>query len=166
MRHTYHPPDEEDFLPKYISQNDIVAELGCGSGFYCKKLVKLAKKVYCVDIDCEALEDAKLSLNTKAVFLCESADKTSIPDAEIDVVLLANSFHDMDNKEEVVREIWRILKDDGRVLVVDWKKEKTEIGPPVNIRFSEEDYVRYFKTFKLTDKFFPSRYHYGLVFVK
>lgn len=72
----------------------------------------------------------------------------------------------MDNKEEVVREIWRILKDDGRVLVVDWKKEKTEIGPPVNIRFSEEDYVRYFKTFKLTDKFFPSRYHYGLVFVK
>jgi protein-L-isoaspartate O-methyltransferase len=49
--------DPEKFLPSII--HGVVAELGCGPGYYCQFLVKYAEKVYCVDRNKELLEIAK-----------------------------------------------------------------------------------------------------------
>ncbi|MCL7412884.1 MAG: hypothetical protein M8353_04600 [ANME-2 cluster archaeon] len=38
-----------------------------------------------------------------------------------------------------LKEVLRILKRDGILAVVDWKKEETPMGPPVEHRFSELD---------------------------
>jgi len=84
----------ESFLPSLLEKGLTIAELGCGTGFYCRYLQKYADKLYCVDSFCPALEEAKKKV-TNAIFLCEDASKTSIPSNTIDVVLLANSFHDI-----------------------------------------------------------------------
>ncbi|TRM72978.1 class I SAM-dependent methyltransferase, partial [Sulfolobus sp. A20-N-F8] len=81
----------------------------------------------------------------------------------VDYILFANSFHDMENKEEIINEVNRILKDDGRVIIIDWKKENTNFGPPVSIRMSEKEYLYWFKGFKIVKRFNPTPYHYGLV---
>ncbi|BCU71021.1 class I SAM-dependent methyltransferase [Stygiolobus caldivivus] len=165
MRFVIHAENPEEFLPRYISPNDIVADLGCGPGYYCKILCKLAKKVYCIDKDCIALSLAKESAPS-ATFLCESAEQTSLESDNVDIVILANSFHDMDKKEDVVKEIERVLKAGGRVIIVDWKKEQTPMGPPVWKRMTEEEYLQFFKGFTLLEKFTPSPYQYGMVLKK
>ena len=159
--------DPESFLPLLLEKGQIIAELGCGNGFYCQYLQKYAEKLYCVDSFCPALEEAKKKVNNpNTAFLCEDASKTSIPSNTVDVVLLANSFHDMKNKDEVVKEIKRILKKGGKVIIIDWKKRNTGFGPPLSVRMSEEEYLNFFKDFKLINKFKPSEYHYGLVLMK
>ncbi|WP_369609398.1 class I SAM-dependent methyltransferase [Sulfurisphaera javensis] len=155
----------ETFLRNILTKGEVIAELGCGTGFYCQFLKEFAAKLYCVDAFCPALEEAKKKAPS-AIFLCEDASKTSIPSESVDVVLFANSFHDMKNKDLVVKEVKRILKKGGRVIIIDWDKRNTRIGPPSWIRMSEEEYIEYFKDFKLIDKFKPSEYQYGLVFIK
>lgn len=155
----------ENYLSKILSKDLVIAELGCGNGFYCQYLKDYASKLYCVDSFCPALEEAKLKAPS-AIFLCEDASHTSIPTNTIDVVLFANSFHDMKNKEEVVNEVKRILKSQGLVIIIDWEKKETRYGPPLWVRMSEEEYLRYFKDFKLVNKFKPSEYQYGLVLMK
>jgi len=155
----------ESYLPSLLERGQTIAELGCGNGFYCQYLQKYADKLYCVDSFCPALEEAKKKV-TNAIFLCEDASKTSIPSNSVDVVLLANSFHDMENKDEVVKEIKRILKKGGKVIIIDWEKKDTGFGPPLYVRMSEEEYLNFFKDFKLINKFKPTNYHYGLVLIK
>ena len=48
------------YLPIVMSDAKVIAELGCGSGFYCKYLQKLAEKLYCVDASAEAVEGFSL----------------------------------------------------------------------------------------------------------
>ncbi len=154
-------PDQ--FLPDALDGAKIIAELGCGAGFYCKYLQKYAEKLYCVDASGEALEEAKKQLsNSNVVFLNEDAAHTSIPSGSIDALLFANSFHDMD-REQVYKEAKRILKPSGRVIIIDWEKKETEFGPPMSIRLSKEDYLEIFNDFKLEKEFTPGMHHYGLV---
>ena len=152
------------YLQEIISKEDTVAELGCGAGFYCQYLKDLAAKVYCVEIDAEAIEEARQNIKAdNVVFLNEDAAHTSIPTGSLDAVLLANSFHDMD-REAVYQEILRILKQNGKVIIIDWEKTETAFGPPIWIRMSKEDYLSIFKDFKLENEFKPGPYHYGLIF--
>lgn len=155
----------ESYLPSLIGKVEVIAELGCGTGFYCKYLQQLSNRLYCVDVFCPSLQEAK-KMTPKAIFLCEDASSTSIPSQAVDVVFLANSFHDMSNKKGVVKEIKRILKKEGKVIIIDWVKEITPIGPPVSIRMSESEYLEFFKDFILLNKFKPTEYHYGLVLMK
>ncbi len=67
------------------------------------------------------------------------------------------------NRSNVYKEILRILKADGIVIIIDWKKEETSFGPPIHIRMSKEDYLDVFKDFKLVKEFVPGPYHYGLL---
>ena len=156
----------DSYLSSLLEKGLTIADLGCGDGFYCQYLQKYANKLYCVDVDCSVLEEAKKKVTiSNAEFLCEDAAKTSIPSESVDVAFLANAFHDMD-KEEVVKEIKRILKKGGKVIIIEWEKKNTFFGPPLFIRISEEEVLNFFKDFKLINKFKPSEHHYGLVLMK
>ena len=148
---------------KYINdlfdrKDNMIVDYGCGTGFYCKYLQRFASKLYCVDIDKEALEEVKKNIQNVITL----TDVSSIPDNSVDVVFFANSFHDME-KEEAVQNVKRILKEDGKVIIIDWKKEQTMFGPPLSIRMSEEDYLKAFSGFKLDRKFDSEQHHYGLI---
>ncbi len=145
----------------------VIAELGCGSGFYSKHLLRRATLLYCVDPNHEYLGILKKHIKSDKMRIHEeSADATTIPDKSVDTVFLANSFHDMQNRRKVVAEINRIIKSDGVIVVIDWKKERSEIGPPYNIRMSDADYSHYFSSFKVRKKFEAGRHHFGIVLVE
>lgn len=153
----------EQQLGGLLKKGEVIAELGCGNGFYCTYLQQFASKLYCVDIDPVAIEEAKSVVKGEnVIFLNEDSAHTSIPENSVDVILLANSFHDM-RKEEVYKEIKRILKKDGRVIIIDWEKVFTPFGPPISIRMSAEDYISIFKDFKVEEKQNLGSYHYRLV---
>lgn len=65
--------------------------------------------------------------------------KIPLPDMSLENVLMVNVFHELDNRKAVVAEIFRILKAGGSLFVVDWKKEETLKGPPVEERADETD---------------------------
>lgn len=130
---------------EYLPEGGTAADLGCGSGRFCSILLRKAAKVYCVDIDEYAINLARENVkDDRATFLVESAESTSIPSSSVDLVIMVNSFHDMDNKAKVAEEVYRILKPGGHVVIIETKPGSWMHGPPPWIRMSPEEVMRYF----------------------
>jgi ubiquinone/menaquinone biosynthesis C-methylase UbiE len=150
----------------------VIVDLGCGSGYYATKLKPFASMLYCIDSSEEMLSVARERVHGKNItFLKEDSSGISLSSYSVDIVFMANSFHDMEDKFGASAEIARILKPNGIIIVIDWKKgskqnAKEHRGPPDSIRMSEAEYLRWFSKFKIKARFEAGTDHFGLVLKK
>ncbi len=124
-------------------------DVACGRGAYCLKaseIVGSAGTVYAVDLWQEGIEQLKASaveenaLNIKA-FVSDAGRHIPVDDQVVDVCLMATVLHDFVEDQiskEVLHEIVRVLKPDGMLAIVEFKKIDGPPGPPVHIRLSPE----------------------------
>jgi len=155
----------------------VVADLGCGSGFYTLPAAKLTGpigKVHAVDI-----LDSKLAVTLssarqqglKNIFVYK-ADLDNpliqIDEATCDLVIVASVIHQVYSKESLIKNIYRILKTGGKLLVVDWKKEASVFGPAMDSRISKEDVEKLMThaSLRKEKEVDADNFHYGIVFTK
>ena len=148
----------------------IAADFGCGSGYFTVLLAQKVKKVYAIDIQKEMLcflEDKMRRLRISNIELRLSKPNEIPLEVEaVDFLLSVNTLHEFDDKARMVKEMKRVVKHGGSLLIVDFKKQETGFGPPVKIRVAREKARRLFEDsgFALSNtKGLP--YHYLLVFV-
>ncbi len=125
---------------RYIRASEGV-DLGAGGGRFSKILSRYIGKLYSVDVSDEAIAAMRRNLAGLENIEIIKVPRDALPfkDSSIGLVFAANSFHDVQTGYE--REISRVLNSDGRFIDLDWKKEETAFGPPVSIRFSENDVI-------------------------
>ncbi len=159
-----------------LGQCSVLVDVGCGPGWFALEAAKKMQPgglVYGVDISEKMLallkERAKAEglTNVQAV-LAEEEDEFPIPTESADVVLIANVYHEVDPASNFLGEIKRILKPGSICMVVDWKKEETPVGPPVDERVDQQDVCEEFYAagFVLAGTCEVGPYHYGLKFYK
>jgi len=116
-----------------IKPGSYVLDYGCGPGTYLIPLSDLTGKsgqIYAFDIHPMAIEmvkktaSAKDLMNVKTIL---SDCDTGLSENSLDVVLLYDVFHDLDNQSEVLRELHRILKADGLLSFSDHHMKDKEI---------------------------------------
>jgi ubiquinone/menaquinone biosynthesis C-methylase UbiE len=119
-------------------------DVGCGSGFFsllAAKKVGKTGKVYAVDTDAEAIE----KLNQKAAekdlknitSKAAEAEKTVFCKGCADFVFYSMVLHDFFDPIKVLKNAGQMLKPEGKLVDLDWKKQDMPFGPPLPIRFSE-----------------------------
>ena len=126
-------------------------DAGCGDGHIAIKLLDEyidSGKVYAVDIYDASIEDMekyKLENNVDNLINIE-ADITQgideIEDRTLDVILMVNVFHGFTASrkvDEAIREFARLIKNDGRIAIMDYKKWDVPKGPPTQVRSSPEE---------------------------
>ena len=154
-----------------VLPNFIVADLGCGSGYFTVALSRMAKKVYAIDIQKEMLsflEDKIRRLKIKNVELVLSKpDEIPLENESVDFLMSINTLHEFGDKDKVIKEMRRVIKRGCNLLIADFKKEKMSFGPPVRIRVAEDKAIKLFEErgFVLS-KADNLQYHYLLVFTK
>ncbi len=158
--------DPRILIPQKLIKNKVVADLGCGAGYYSRYIANYASRLYAVDDNDTMLSKAKEVVRGNNVEFIK-AEITNVPirSGVVDVVLLANVFHDI-RLESAVDEVRRIMSDKGILIIIDWKKEVMEIGPPYELRMDQNDYREYFRGFKTTKEFPAGAYHYGMIMKK
>jgi ABC-2 type transport system ATP-binding protein len=99
-----------------------VLELGCGTGNFTESIVKNAKHVFATDLSDELLEKAKkrLSSISKITFKKENCYNTSFELEKFDTVFMANLIHVIENPSKVLQECFRILKDNGLLIITSF----------------------------------------------
>jgi ubiquinone/menaquinone biosynthesis C-methylase UbiE len=151
-----------------------MADLGSGPGFFTIPMAQITGEkglVYAVDSDQNMVDSlkeniAKSGVNPKVIKIVNSdVCHTGIPKESVDLVLFANVLHEVDNRKAFFQEVKRISKLKAYIVDVDWKKIKTEHGPPLKSRISEDEAKRIlsvsgFTVVKQTD---AGPYHYELV---
>lgn len=86
-------------------------------------------------------------------------------DACADIVFFGIVFHDFIDPNKVLSNAKRMLKSTGRLIDLDWKKEFMRLGPPLQIRFSEEKASSLIEAagFKIDDIKEEGLHHYIIV---
>ena len=99
-----------------------VLELGCGTGYFTESIVKNAKHVFATDLSEELLEKARerLGENEKITFQKENCMNISFTSDKFDTVLMANLIHVIENPFKVLQECYRILKNDGLLIITSF----------------------------------------------
>lgn len=119
-----------------------VADIGAGTGYFSMRLAKVSPglTVYAADIEPKMVEHLthraageKLS-NVTAVLASASGPNLPKP---VDVVLVVDTYHHIGSRAAYFRELKKSLKPDGRIAIVDFRKDSPE-GPPVEFRFTAE----------------------------
>jgi ubiquinone/menaquinone biosynthesis C-methylase UbiE len=156
-----------------------VADLGCGSsGHYIFPAAKMVGKnglVYAVDILKVVLEGINRRIrqdnfkNIKTVWSdLEIFGATKIESGSLDVVMLNNTLYLSHKRAEMLREAVRMLKKEGKLLVVEWKNIFSPFGPPSEERV-QIDLLKNAAAklgLKLEEEFEAGQFHYGLIFTK
>ena len=102
-----------------------VLDYGCGPGSFtiaAAYLVSVSGKVYAVDILPVAIQKVKNEASQKKLTNIETilTDCASgLPDESIDLALLYDILHDLDNPPAILTELHRILKQDGILSISD-----------------------------------------------
>ena len=98
---------------EYFSNKGKCLELGCGIGQYSKRIMEYGYDVTSTDISDIALAEVKkFNSNVKKV---DMREKLPFKDYEFDLVFANLSIHYFDDKttKQLIKEIKRVLKDDG-----------------------------------------------------
>lgn len=151
-----------------------VADLGAGTGYFSRYLsaaVGDTGTVFAVDVEPNLVghlrERAEKEQTPNVVPILASADNPRLPVAVIDIVLVVDTVHHIDHRIDYLRRLQRVLTADGRVVVIDFKKDANiPVGPPIEHRLAREEVVEEFRTagYQLVGEPNILPYQYFLIF--
>ena len=91
-----------------------------------------------------------------------------IDSGTLDLTLLVNNLFLSQDKPQLVREMARLTRPGGRIVVVEWKPVKTPIGPPLDQRLEPAMAREMLSSplIKCYDDFEAGPFHYGMVYLR
>ena len=133
--------DEEERPDTLVNSLEIragatVAEIGCGTGYFTWRLARAVGstgKVYAVDITQDRLDRTAATVaqhQFKVQTVLGTETDSHLPEASLDLVFMANAYHEFSNPEAMLAAARKSLKPAGRLVLVEYAE-----GYP----FSERD---------------------------
>ena len=129
-----------------------VADVGTGVGYmlpFLSKRVGDTGKVYAEDIFDDFLAAAKQRVESaklaNVTFIKGTETDPMLPEGALDIVMVLDVYHHFDYPEKMLAAIFKALKPDGRLVVVEYYK-RTEAMPggraPQHIRLDMPDVIK------------------------
>lgn len=157
-----------------------IADLGAGTGAYSIVLAQRVNaqaggKVFAVEVQKDLLDtiekeakEKKLTTITPVWGDAERSGGTRLRDGSIDIVVIANTLFQIDDKQGIATEAARIAKDGGVLLVVDWTDSFEGMGPHKDAVYTKEQAVELFGThgFDIDREIDAGEHHYGIIMKK
>jgi ubiquinone/menaquinone biosynthesis C-methylase UbiE len=124
--------DQKRFLPFYFSNKAVlnslnprlgssILDVGCGTGILLHKLLQLGKdlNLYGMDIAPEMVRVARAKFGELVEIREGSANSLPYDDNSLDYVTCATSFHHYPDPDNSLREMFRVLKSGGKLIILD-----------------------------------------------
>ncbi|MFA6274160.1 MAG: class I SAM-dependent methyltransferase [Candidatus Paceibacterota bacterium] len=160
-----------------LKEDMIVADLGAGTGFYSIPAAQmvLKGKVYAIEVQDDFLgiirnkvKDAGLDNLNCILGDIEKIGGTKIGDGIVDAVIVSNIISQVKDQDKFVEEIGRILKNRGRVLLIDWSEESPLINSKLKTVITKDKALKIFesKGFIFERDINTEVHHYGMILIK
>lgn len=171
---------QQDVLHKLdVIEGMNVASLGCGNlGYFIIPMAKAVGKngkAYAVDILKSALENVRSKArlegltNFETVWAdLEKVGSCNIPAGSLDVAALINVLFQNKDHASILKEAIRLLKNGGKLIIIDWKKVAAPFGPAVDLRIDPQQVKNIASQLKLNliEETSFGDYFWGLIFKK
>lgn len=155
-----------------------VADFGAGPGHYSIEAAKAVGEdghVYAIEIQKELVskvesraESAGLD-NVNVIWGdLEKSEGSTLKSGLADVVIASNVLFQVKDKEQFLNEAYRVMKDGGRLLLIDWTDSHGGLGPREGHIISEDSARELCEQagFSAQQVLSAGAHHYGIVFTK
>ncbi|MCX2718020.1 class I SAM-dependent methyltransferase [Lentiprolixibacter aurantiacus] len=131
-RDAYQKPEKVLSYLGNISGKKIM-DIGSGSGYFSVKMAKKGARVIAADVNDEfqalikeRIEGEKIeNLTTRKI----PYDSPGLEDNEVDMVLMVNTYHHIENRPEYFAKVKNGLKSRGELVIIDFFDAEIPVGP-------------------------------------
>ncbi len=151
-----------------LRRDEVVADIGAGTGYFTRRFAPLVARVYAVDISAKRLERVAEAGLPNVKIVHADPDDPKLPPQSVDTIFFCNVLHHIAERPAYFEKLARALKPDGRVVNIDFYKRELPVGPPVSMKLTAEEVTKEFEKagFRLAEQFDFLPYQYFLIFEK
>jgi ubiquinone/menaquinone biosynthesis C-methylase UbiE len=117
-----------------IKKGSVVADVGAGVGYHVWRLAELVGptgKVFAEDIQEEMLRLLRKNITDRKLqnveIILGSPTDPRLPERALDLVLMVDVYHEFSDPVTMMKRIQSALKPDGRVILVEFRKEDPNV---------------------------------------
>ena len=137
-----------------LNKEMLVVDFGAGSGYFTSKLARQCSVVYAVDVQQEMLEINASQMRKKNItnvkYVLGKTKYTNLPKNTFDLFLLVDVYHELEYPYEIMKDIKSSLKDDGVVVLLEYRKEDPSVPIKPLHKMSVKQVVKEMKYIGLT----------------
>jgi arsenite methyltransferase len=172
-RDAYQKP-QEVLTALDIKPGEIIADIGAGSGYFTFRLARHVSErgtVYAVDVSPDMILDINRAIRdlkvTNVFSILAGPDDPLLPVTSVDRFFFSDSWHHIENQTKYLSLMKKMLKPNGEVVMIDFDKKETPVGPPLEMRIAREDLIKQMTSngFRLAKEHTFLPYQYFLIFV-
>src|SRR5262245_42765056 len=112
--------------------NEVIADLGAGSGYFTFRLAAKARKVLAIELQDEMIATLRQRAGAQKIANVEVIKGTEcdphLPAGGVDLVLMVDVYHELSCPFEVMTEVRKALRREGRVMFVEYRKEDPSVS--------------------------------------
>lgn len=149
-----------------LAPDAIVADVGAGTGYFAVRLANMlpAGRVYAVDIEPDMVaylaERARREKRDNMVAIAGAPDDPKLPE-KVDLILMVDVHHHIDERERYFRRLSAALKPGGRIAIIDFRPDAPQ-GPPKAARIAADRVIAELTSAGFTlaqqHRFLPNQY--------
>lgn len=133
-----------------VKPGSVVLDLACGKGAYSIFLSEIVGEqglVYAIDLWKEGLLLLEQEIENKNItnimtILGDATKEIDVDEYHVDLCLMSTVLHDFeeaDQTDAVLEQVKSLLKPNGCLAVIEFKKVEGPPGPPIKIRLTENE---------------------------
>ena len=130
----------------------VIADIGAGpNGYFSLRIANQipVEKVIAMDIDQEAIDYMERlrtflpeEIQNRFEIRLVEADNAKLGKEEVDVVLIVNTAVYFENRVEYFKHLLDGIAPNGKIVIIDFKKRNTPLGPDISMRVALGDIER------------------------
>ncbi len=134
-----------------LQPGEQIADIGAGSGYYTFRIAERVPdgKVYAVDLQPEMLEIMRRKVRKNEVGNVELVKGTEtdpdLADNSVDMVLMVDVYHELSHPKEMMQQIVKALKPNGRFVLLEYRMEDPAVPIKRLHKMSEAQAVKEMK---------------------
>lgn len=122
-----------------------IMDIGAGTGYFSVKFADKGAQVIAADVDEkfqnyleERIEKDKLqNIELRKI----PFDGPALKDAEVDKVLIVNTYHHIEDRPAYFAKVKKGTKKDGELVIIDFFKTETPVGPPIDHKIAMDQVI-------------------------
>ncbi len=142
-------PPVKTLMSLGLKEEDIVADIGCGIGFFtitAAEIVGEKGKVFAMDISKEMLDEVENKVKENNILNIETVltneNDLKLKDGKVSFAFISQVLHESEDLNKFLNEIKRIICRKGKIAIVEWQKIEGEFGPALDHRIDKADLIK------------------------
>jgi ubiquinone/menaquinone biosynthesis C-methylase UbiE len=124
-----------------LEPQEVIADIGAGTGYFSRRFAHHAKLVYAVDIEPKLLDRLQVDKPKNVELVVAAPDDPKLPSGSVDTAFFCNVLHHIEKRPDYLRKLSAAVKPEGRIVILEFHKRPLPVGPPETMKLAPAEVI-------------------------